>query len=475
MDSLGRRVVALVCASIIALVASGRASAFTRHDLMLHMDDGVDLGATLYEPSGDPPPQGFPTIVLFHGIGGARQDLDFVAQKWADTFAVLSFDARGHGQSGGLVSVDGPREIADTRAVHGWLAARPEIDPHAIGAWGISLGGGAILRSLVQPVPIPWAAVETVQTWSDLYVALAPQKLSKSGAIYGLLSSVPESRRDPTLQAIEQNAIASRNLEALHAWADQRSSRGRLSLVRTPVYLFQGRRDFVFDLTEATAAYDLLKGAKRLYIGDFGHSPSTFPGPDIARVLTEGEAWFSRWLIRSSMPPVRYPITIAADPWAGKAHRFKKLPRTRDLKVAFPGRATFPARGKAQRTSGRLRARLETFGPARVRVKLRLSGGWSRVVAVVTAKPRRGKTIVVSEGGFNTSGLRGPCTLTIRMIDDATLIPRGATLTLTLASSSLAQDPSNLLFLDLPMPPAATISVGPAQLILPVLRKPISR
>ena len=114
MDSLGRRVVALTCASVIALIASGRASAFTRQDLMLHMDDGVDLAATLYEPSGAPPPQGFPAIVMLHGIGGTRQELDPIAQQWAQTFAVLTFDARGHGGSGGLVTVDGPREIADT-------------------------------------------------------------------------------------------------------------------------------------------------------------------------------------------------------------------------------------------------------------------------------------------------------------------------------------------------------------------------
>ena len=79
------------------------------------------------------------------------------------------------------------------------------------------------------------------------------------------------------------------------------------------------------------------------------------------------------------------------------------------------------------------------------------------------------------EGGVNTSGMSGSDTLTIRMIDDATLIPRGSTLTLTLASNSLAQDPNNLLYLDLPMPPAAKITLGPAQLVLPVLRKPISR
>ena len=94
---------------------------------------------------------------------------------------MLTFDQRGHGQSGGLVSIDGPREIADLREIHDWLAARPEIDRSRIGAWGLSLGGGAVLRSLVEGVP--WAAVETVETWTDLYSALIPQGLSKSGAL----------------------------------------------------------------------------------------------------------------------------------------------------------------------------------------------------------------------------------------------------------------------------------------------------
>ena len=55
------------------------------------------------------------------------------------------------------------------------------------------------------------------------------------------------------------------------------------------------------------------------------------------------------------------------------------------------------------------------------------------------------------------------------------MIPRGARLTLTLASSSVAQNPGNLLYLNLPMPKAARIALGPATLTLPILRKPVSR
>ena len=79
--------------------------------------------------------------------------------------------------------------MADARDVFNQLADRPEIDRTRIGAWGISLGGGAVLRSLVEGVP--WAAVETCETWTNLFGALAPQNLSKSGAIFQFLSSVP--------------------------------------------------------------------------------------------------------------------------------------------------------------------------------------------------------------------------------------------------------------------------------------------
>jgi predicted acyl esterase len=468
---VGRLVVVALCAGLLALAGAGPASAFSKRDLTLTMDDRVQLAATLYLPDFTRPPQGYSAVVLFHGLGGKRQDLDAIAERFATKFAVLSFDARGHGASEGLVSMDGPREIADTRAVFAWLAARPEVNSDAIGAWGQSLGGAAVLRSLVEGVP--WAAVETAETWTDLYSALIPQNLSKSGAIYQFLNSVPQSRLDPSVLAIKDDALASTNLGALRQFAAQRSSRALLSNVKTPVMLFQGRRDFAFDIAQATAGFRLLKGPKRLYIGDFGHSPSTFPGPDLAEVLRQGEAWFVRWL--NETPGGPYPaVMLASSPWHGKARAYKRLPATRTVRVVFAGRNTLTGTAKAARASRALPARLETFGSARVRVTATLSGGWSRLVAVLTAT-RRGKVTVVSEGGVNTASLRGKHRFTIRMIDGATLIPRGSRLTLTLASSSLAQDPNNLLYLDLPMPPRAKVTLGPARLELPVLRAPVSK
>jgi len=468
---LHHRVVLVICCAVAALCASGRASATTQ-ELTLHMDDGVNLAATLYEPAAAPPPAGYPAIVLFHGLAGKRQDLDAVAQRLDGQFAVLAFDARGHGQSGGLTSISGPREVADARAVFQQLAARPEIDEAKVGAWGISMGGGTVLRSLVEGVP--WAAVEVLQTWTDLYGALAPQNLAKSGAIFQFLSSVPANRLDPTVAAIRDDALASRNLKNLRAWSDARSTRKVLSKVRTPTFFFQGRRDFAFDIAQAKAGYALVKGPKRLYVGDFGHAPSTFPGPDFNQVVGLGLQWFARYLSPGPAAALA-PFFLAPSPWRGKVGKYTKLPPTRRLSIPLPGTDRIAGAGRALRQSGRFTGRAETFGSATVRVTAKLSGGWSRLVAVLTAQPRRGAETVVSEGGVNTAGLTGTRRLTIRLIDTATLIPKGARLELTLASSSLAQNPGNLLYLNLPMRAKARLTIGATSLSLPILRKPVSR
>jgi hypothetical protein len=109
-----------------------------------------------------------------------------------------------------------------------------------------------------------------------------------------------------------------------------------------------------------------------------------------------------------------------------------------------------------------------------VQVTAKLTGGWSRLVAVLTAR-RNGSDTVVSEGGANTTGLKGTRHLTIQLIDTATLIKHDARLTLTLASSSTAQNAGNLLYLNLPMPRTARITVGAAKLTLPILKTPVSR
>ena len=48
----------------------------------------------------------------------------------------------------------------------------------------------------------------------------------------------------------------------MKAWADARSSLAELGAVTTPVFLAQGRRDFLFGIDQGVRAYDRLRGPK---------------------------------------------------------------------------------------------------------------------------------------------------------------------------------------------------------------------
>jgi predicted acyl esterase len=468
-----RLLLTAIVAALVLVAGEAPAASFARQELSIPMDDGTSIAATLYVPEGAMPAGGWPALVFLHGFGGDRRQTNAIAEGYGfvgQDYAVLTFDARGHGQSGGLVGIDGPREVADTRALRDWLAARPDVSDARIGAWGISYGGGGALNSLVAGVP--WAAVVAVETWTDLYTALAPQGLLKSGLVAALAASIPESKRDPSLLAL-QAAILGGNATAARPWAVERSSLANLESVTTPVLIAQGRRDFLFGLGQGSAAFERLRGPKALYVGLHGHTPSSFPAADTGYLMEQAHSWFDTYL--RGAPPTHPPaaVAVASERFAGEARWTTSLPRTTTTTVALPGVSTFAPGGKAVRATTRLRRAIEVFGSPTVRVPVAASGGWSRLVAVLTARTPQGKEILVSAGGIPTRS--GSRTVTIRLFSQATFIPRRSRLTLTLASSSTAQASSNLLYLDVPpLPASARVRIGTAVLALPGLRVPVT-
>jgi ABC-2 type transport system ATP-binding protein len=465
---------ALVC-TLFLVVGQATGATAAKTDLAIPMDDGATIAATLYLPAGSPPAGGWPALVFLHGLAGNRQQMNALVEGYGVTnapYAILTFDARGHGQSTGLVGVDGPREVADTRAIRDWLAARPDVSD-TIGAWGISLGGGAIFNSLVAGVP--WSAVVAVETWTDLYSALMPQGLVKSGVVVGFSSSIPAERRDPSLDPMLAQAFAG-NAAPVRAWAAERSSLSKLGSIRTPVFMAQGRRDFAFGIDQGTRAFARLAGPKTLYVGLHGHAPSTFPAADTGYLMTQTAKWFDCYLRRTGCGPGKVVVIVAENVDASGQPRVVtrgSLPPVKPTFVSFPGVTTFARSGKAARTSARLRSAIEIFGTPTVQTSIAASGGWSRLVAVLTARTPQGKEILVSAGGVPTKP--GAQKVTIQMINQATFVPRGSRLTLTLASSSTAQSAANLLYLDLPMAQSARARVGTAVLKLPGLRTPVTK
>jgi alpha-beta hydrolase superfamily lysophospholipase len=473
------RTALLVAVVAAALGWAGQADAgnFTKAEASIPMDDGVALAASYYEPLTQPPAGGYPAIIMFHGLGGTRASTNTIAESSFanEGFAVLTFDFRGHGRSGGLFSADGPREIADVRALYAWLVGHSEINRTKVGAWGISLGGGAIWRSLVEGVP--FAAAEVVETWTDLLPALAPQGLAKSGLLFGFLSSVPADRTSPDVTAVRDDSLASRLTKGVTDFSTLRSSIQAADRITTPVLMFQGRRDYAFDIAQAADAFHRLKGPKRLYIGDFGHPPSTFPGPDIAVVLAEGSDWFGRFL--KDQPngiDKRPPVELAPDPFkeAGSVS-FGDLPATKTLAFALKGSATIGASGKVVRAVKLPRTLVEQFGAPTVKATLSARGtAFPHLVAVLSATLPDGRQIVVDAGGTALTLIGAkPRTVTFKLLSWATTLPAGSRVTLTLAGTSTAQDPANLVYLAA-VPDDTHLTIGKVALALPVLKKPVS-
>ena len=468
---LVRRALLLACALAFALASPGLAHA---KELSLTMDDGVRIDAALHLPDGTAPSAGWPAIMMFHGLGGTHQGLAPLAQSYvAKGYAVFVPDARGHGTSGGFVSLDGPREVADIRTEFTWLAARPEISDTQIGAWGISLGGGAAWNSVVAGVP--FRALETYETWSDLFRALFPQNFGKAGAIYQFAQSVPAERIDPALRSYVPQMVGNENLPGVRQLLGTRSSLNFMSAVTTPSFLFQGRRDFAFDIDQAADAYKRLAGPKRLYVGDFGHAPSTFPGPDLAHVLDLSTRWYDRFL--KGMPngvDTEKPVEVASSPWTGKTASFAGLPAVKKITLVSKGRSALSDRGKVVRNLRLPKKTVEQFGAPTVRITASTPTQWPHLVAVLTAVDASGAETILTEGGTLTSFGRKARTISFKLISDANLIRAGAKLRLYLGATSTVQNIANLLYLNF-VPDGSRLTVGKVTLTLPVLPKTISR
>jgi predicted acyl esterase len=467
--------------AVLAFAFPATASAFSKEDKQILMGDGVRIAATYYVPDGAPPAGGRPAVMLLHGLGGSRtapgplgMSLNSIAetQLVPQGYAALTFDARGHEQSEGLVSIDGPREIQDVRELFNWLAAQPGVHGQRIGAFGYSYGGGAIWRATAEGVP--FAAIEPAIAWTDLYSALVPQNLARSGVVLGFWQSI-QARAAPGLDSIVNDAITGQNLPAVRAFADQRSVRKLLGNIHVPTFLMQGRRDFAFDPDHALTAYARLKVPKRLYLADFGHAPAANPPGEAAHVLPEVREWFDRYL--KGLPngiDRKPPIEVAPDPWTGRTFQYRTLPARKTLRLSFPGRAEIASAGKVARTKPRLRTRTETFGSPVLRVSLASPNGWPEMVAVLSALTPQGKELVVSAGGARVRLGPKPKQVTVRLISQLTAIPRGSRLRLTIAATSTAQSSGNLLYFT-GIPRSRRLVVGPASLSVPVLAKPISR
>ncbi len=264
-------VVLLVAAgAIIAAVVSSSPAIGARSQLVEGTPEAgsaVGLDTTVYLPATTPAP----AVLLAHGFGGSKTELDAEARSLAQHgYVVLAYSARGFGRSGGLIHLDAPSyEVADASKLISYLATLPRVikdapgDPR-VGVAGSSYGGGLTL--LLGAYDRRVDAVAADITWNDLSQALFPNASGGQPGVFKklwageLFASAAGwkggacGRFAPELCAAYQQAASTGEPEAsILSLLKASSPAGVLNRITAPTLLSQGEQDSLFPLEQADA------------------------------------------------------------------------------------------------------------------------------------------------------------------------------------------------------------------------------
>jgi ABC-2 type transport system ATP-binding protein len=323
-------VVALaVLVAVIAVIAvvSSAPAIIVRQQMVAGTPEAstaVQLDTTLYLPHHTPAP----AVLLAHGFGGSKTDLDAQARSLARAgYVVLAYSARGFGKSGGLIHLDAPAyEVADASKLVTYLATLPQVqldapgDPR-VGVSGSSYGGGLALMLAGYDKRID--AVSADITWNSLVSSLFPNAAKTPGgvfkklwaaylfgsAIQGTSASGCGRFAANLCQAYQQLAQGKPSNTDVLSLLQASSPASVLSKIKAPTLLTQGEQDSLFPLSEANAnALGIAAVGTRVSVmwRAGGHDTGDGTGP--AQAATR--KWFDAILKRRQQPDPSFSMNL---------------------------------------------------------------------------------------------------------------------------------------------------------------------
>lgn len=232
--------------------------------------DGTPIALTVFKPENASAARPVPVVLHSHGWAGQRTSTPtgIVGRLVREGFGVISFDARGHGDSGGEATVHHKdHELKDTLAILDHAAGLAWVqretgsgipDDVVAGATGYSYGGGFQLMAASHDGRLDAIAPEI--TWSDLVDSLAPNGVVKSVWVHFLVGIAWESgtRVDPRVMEWYRQAMLENRLPPA-AEAHFRGSQPDLANLSADVLLIQGVPDVLFNLNQAVRTYEALE------------------------------------------------------------------------------------------------------------------------------------------------------------------------------------------------------------------------
>jgi ABC-2 type transport system ATP-binding protein len=315
---------ATIAGTIVIAAAVSRPAPINVRNLRIPVVDGphdnqhVVLDATFFTPRGN---GRVPAILLAHGFGQTKDAVSPEAEQLARAgFAVLTWSARGFGDSTGQVALDSPDyEVKDVEQLVTWLGRQPRVlldrpgDPR-VGIAGASYGGAIALLAAAYDHRID--AIVPQSTWNNLATALFPNAagggpasgvfkkqwaglLFTQGAV-GLGGAGQASRcgrfTPPICAMYQQVATEGRATPQAVSLLLRSSPASVAGRIDAPTLLIQGEHDSLFGLDQANANYQAIRhngtpAGMVWYNG--GHDGGD---QETSRVNALTQQWFERWL-----------------------------------------------------------------------------------------------------------------------------------------------------------------------------------
>ncbi|MEU0986798.1 alpha/beta fold hydrolase [Streptomyces sp. NPDC005953] len=282
-----------------------------------------------------------PAVLLGHGFGGSKDDVRAQAEGLArDGYAVLTWSARGFGESAGRIGLNDPAfEVKDVSRLIDWLAKRPEVrldadgDPR-VGAAGASYGGAISLLAAghdprvdaIAPSITYWNLADALfpngvfkKLWAGIFFStgsasapgIAPRTEQprteqpsapaqpNAGAAAGPTPVNPAGcgRFQPELCAMyERVATAGVPDTAARDLLESRSPSAVGDRIKVPTLIMQGQADSLFPLSHADAMARTISGNGAPVSVDWISGGHDGGDGESARLQGRVNAWFDRYL-----------------------------------------------------------------------------------------------------------------------------------------------------------------------------------
>lgn len=322
---------ALTTAAAVVTATASIATAAPQRDVVVKSFDGTPIVAHFFPADGLSGGKRAPVVMVAHGYGEsgpATRDTILVGAPKLDLllkagYNVLTWDARGHGGSGGTAKFDSPDfEVKDTRKLVDWLARQPEVkldaagDPR-VGMTGASYGGiiqyntAAVDRRIdvINPSYTGHRLVEDMinpngkfkETWSSFLTFATAQTLPP-----GIISPAGPQVHTPDPEGaggLLGSAAAGAITDDMRAYLAYRSPSRFVGKIRVPTLLQQGTVDLLFPPDNAIRNYRILRAngvPAKLVLNCEGHSTCGNRSTGaVDRFSKEAIRWFDRHLKRN--------------------------------------------------------------------------------------------------------------------------------------------------------------------------------